>query len=74
MTDDATAKGKTQGGPSGSTWERTLNAKWKYWARGGLLGEQHNAAGEASRMNESARWQGRLKGSVSGKAESLCKG
>ena len=25
-------------------------------------------------MNESARWQGRLKGSVSGKAESLCKG
>ena len=57
MTDDATAKGKIQGGLSGRTWDRTLNPKWKYWARGGLLGGQHNAAGEASRMNESARWQ-----------------
>lgn len=65
MTDDATAKGKIQGGPSGSTWDRTLNPKWKYRARGGLLGGQHTAIGEASRMNESARWQ--MVGEVKGK-------
>lgn len=65
VTDDATAKGKIQGGLSGRTWDRTLNPKWKYWARGGLLGGQHNAAGEASRMNESARWQ--MGGEVEGK-------